>query len=44
MGRNVVFSANVIFAWLILLFHIREVPGSNLDPETGYTAFPAVFL
>jgi hypothetical protein len=26
--------------WLILLLRIREVPGSYLDPETGY---PEIF-
>jgi hypothetical protein len=24
------------FAWLTLLFGVREVPDSNLDPEIGY--------
>jgi hypothetical protein len=27
---------NVMVEWLILLLHIREVPGSNLGPEIGY--------
>jgi hypothetical protein len=27
---------NVVVKWLIFLHHIREVPGSNLGPETGY--------
>jgi hypothetical protein len=26
---------NVAADWLVLLLPIREVPGSNLDPETG---------
>jgi hypothetical protein len=26
---------NVVVEWLILLLRIREVPGSNLGPETG---------
>jgi hypothetical protein len=32
--------------WLTLLFHIREVQGSNLGPETGYPdcEFFIVFL
>jgi hypothetical protein len=25
---------NVVFEWLTFLLHIREVPGSNLNPET----------
>jgi hypothetical protein len=25
-----------VVEWLTLLLRIREVPGSNLDPETGY--------
>jgi hypothetical protein len=29
-------SLNVVVEWLTLLLHIREVPGSNLSPETGY--------
>jgi hypothetical protein len=31
---------NVVIEWLTLLLHIREVPGSNLSPETCY---PKVF-
>jgi hypothetical protein len=27
---------NVMVEWLILLLHIREVPGSTLGPETSY--------
>jgi hypothetical protein len=27
---------NVVVEWLVLLLCIREVPGSNLGPETGY--------
>jgi hypothetical protein len=29
-------TPNVMVEWLTLLFRIREVPGSNLGPETGY--------
>jgi hypothetical protein len=29
-------SPNIVIAWLTLLLRIREVLGSNLDPETGY--------
>jgi hypothetical protein len=28
-------STNVMVDWLTLLFHIREVPGSDLGPESG---------
>jgi hypothetical protein len=28
---------NFVVEWLTLLLHIREVPGSNLDQETGYS-------
>jgi hypothetical protein len=27
---------NVVVEWLTLLLRIREVPGSNLGPDTGY--------
>jgi hypothetical protein len=27
---------NVVVEWLTLLLRIREVPGSNLSPETAY--------
>jgi hypothetical protein len=30
--------------WLALLLRIREVPGLNIDPETGYPEFLVVFL
>jgi hypothetical protein len=30
------YTPNFVVVWLNLLFRIREVPGSNLDPETGY--------
>jgi hypothetical protein len=33
---SLVKSSNVVFAWLTLLFRIREFPGSNHGPETGY--------
>jgi hypothetical protein len=33
-------SPNVVVEWLTLLIHIREVPGSNIGPETVY---PEVF-
>jgi hypothetical protein len=29
-------SPNVVVEWLMILFSIREVPGSNLGAETGY--------
>jgi hypothetical protein len=36
---------NVMVEWLALLLRIREVPGSNLGPETGYPdRFFVVFL
>jgi len=30
------FTPNVVIEWLTILLRIREVPGSNLGPETGY--------
>jgi hypothetical protein len=35
-----------VVEWLTLLFHIREVPGSNLDSETRYPygGFFVIFL
>jgi hypothetical protein len=27
---------NVVVEWLALLIRIREVPGSDLSPESGY--------
>jgi hypothetical protein len=30
-------APNVVLEWLRVLLRIREVLGSNLDPETGYT-------
>jgi hypothetical protein len=27
---------NVVVEWITLMLRIREVPGSNLGPETGY--------
>jgi hypothetical protein len=30
---------NIIVNWLTLLLHIREDPGSHLDPETGCPGF-----
>jgi hypothetical protein len=35
---------NVVVEWLPLLLYIREFPGSNLGPETGYSEFFVVFL
>jgi hypothetical protein len=29
-------TPNVVVEWLTLLLRIRETPGSNLGPETGY--------
>jgi hypothetical protein len=29
-------TPNVMVEWLALLPHVREVPGSDLGPETGY--------
>jgi hypothetical protein len=29
-------ASNPKVEWLALLLLIREVPGSNIDPETGY--------
>jgi hypothetical protein len=28
---------NIVVEWLTLLLRIREVPGSNLGPQTGHT-------
>jgi hypothetical protein len=28
--------SNVVVKWLTLVLRIRDVPGSNLGPETGY--------
>jgi hypothetical protein len=28
--------SKVVVEWLTLLHHIREITGSDLDPETGY--------
>jgi hypothetical protein len=30
---------NVVVEWVAVLFHIREVRGSNLGPENGYSDF-----
>jgi hypothetical protein len=35
-GKWSVGLTNVVVEWLTLLFRIREVPGWNLSPETGY--------
>jgi hypothetical protein len=35
-GTIKTFSKNVVVEWITLLFRIREVPCSNLGPETGY--------
>jgi hypothetical protein len=32
---------NTVVEWLALLFHIREIPDSNISLETGY---PEIFL
>jgi hypothetical protein len=29
-------ETKVVVEWLTILLHIREVPDSNLGPETGY--------
>jgi hypothetical protein len=29
-------SDNVVVQWLTILLRIREVPGSDLEPGTGY--------
>jgi hypothetical protein len=29
-------TLNIMVEWLSLFIHIRELVGSNLDPETGY--------
>ena len=29
-------SANVAVKWIALQLHIRELPGSNFGPESGY--------
>jgi hypothetical protein len=28
-------ALNIVVRWLTLLLHIRDVPGSNISPETG---------
>jgi hypothetical protein len=33
---SIMHTPNVVVKWLALPFRIREVPGSNLCPETGY--------
>jgi hypothetical protein len=33
---TLVIIRNVAVEWLTLFLRISEVPGSNLDPETGY--------
>jgi hypothetical protein len=33
---NCKLKPNVVVEWLTPLLHIRDVPGSNLGPETGY--------
>jgi hypothetical protein len=35
-----------VVRWLTLLLHIRDVPGSNISPETGCPdwAFPGFFF
>jgi hypothetical protein len=39
------FQENPSAKWLELLLRIREVPGTNLGPETGYTdSFLVVFV
>jgi hypothetical protein len=35
---------NITVEWLILLFHVLEVPGSNIGPESGYSDRPLVAL
>lgn len=34
---------NVVVEWLTLLFHIREVLGSNLGPDWVFHSFPQSF-
>jgi hypothetical protein len=31
-----IYASNFMVEWSTLLLRIQEVPGSNLDPETGY--------
>jgi hypothetical protein len=39
------YKLNVVVEWLTRLLRIREVPGSNLGPDTGYTdRFFVVFV
>jgi hypothetical protein len=33
-----------VIEWLTLLLHIREIPGSNLSPDTGYPEVFEVFF
>jgi hypothetical protein len=40
-----VFEQNVVFGWLTILLHIREVPGSDYAseascPDGGFRGFP----
>jgi hypothetical protein len=37
-------TSNIVVEWLTLLFHIQEVPGSNLVPETDYSEGIFVFF
>jgi hypothetical protein len=37
LGNDLNKSPNVVIERLTLLFRFREVPGSNLGPETGYS-------
>jgi hypothetical protein len=38
-------TLNVMVEWLTLLLHIKEVPGSNLSPQTSFlTEVFIVFL
>jgi hypothetical protein len=34
-------SSNIFVEWVAFLFHIREIPGSNLGPETGFSLNPS---
>jgi hypothetical protein len=35
---------NVAVSWSALILHIREVPGSNIGPKSGYPEVLVVFL
>jgi hypothetical protein len=43
-GLSQIQNGSIVVEWLALLLCIRDVPGSNLGPETGYPEVFVVFL